>query len=236
MKWRLVLFLTTLLSLGAISQNPLGTWSFTNFKYSLNSRLSLFSEAQLRSLKLYTHFHYHEIKAGVTYEVRKTLNATFCLGKYDTYREGGDFVRPKNADEIRLWPQLTSTQQIGKLKVELRYRMELRFTTDGFRLRNRIRGGLIYELGKNKKGYKPIILQLNDELFLGTTTPYFERNRIQAAITFRLDRHSAIQVGFVHQNDFNIKDETGVDFFQLGFLFNLSGKNKPFSDVETRAD
>jgi hypothetical protein len=63
------------------------------------------------------------------------LKEHFDSSKTIKYKEGGDFVLPKNNDEIRLWPQLLLTQQLGKFIVEQRGRVEMRFTKSGYRNR-----------------------------------------------------------------------------------------------------
>ncbi len=105
----------------SVAQNfDLGSWNILNLKYNVNDKWSVFGEAQLRSLKFYTNFHYYEYKGGVNYKFHK--NATFSLGagSYQTYKEGGNFVLPKNNDEFRIWPQLIIFQSLNKLKIEQR--------------------------------------------------------------------------------------------------------------------
>ena len=46
--------------------NGLGTWNVLNIKADIGERWSVFVEPQLRSLRWYDHFHYYEIKGGVT--------------------------------------------------------------------------------------------------------------------------------------------------------------------------
>jgi len=210
----------------------LGTWNVINAKYILSNKLNIFSEAQLRSLKTYDHFHYHEIKAGINYELTKGLKVATCVGKYDTYKEGGNFVLPKNTDEIRWWQQATLDQTLHDLRIEQRYRMESRFTTAGFRIRYRYRVGLSYEFGKPVKHNKPFILSLSNEVFFGTLEPYFERNRIQAALTYKLNKKLAFQAGYIHQFDYKINDETGKDFLQLGIYVEISRVSRESDNIK----
>ncbi|MDR6562187.1 hypothetical protein J2Y60_002317 [Arcicella sp. BE140] len=82
----------------------LGTWSILNVKYNLNEKWSVWGEGQIRSLKFFTNFHYYEYKGGINYKFSKNVVLTIGTGSYQTYREGGDFVLPKNNDEFRIWP------------------------------------------------------------------------------------------------------------------------------------
>jgi len=202
----------------------LGSWNIINVKYNLNNKWSLFGETQLRSLKLYSHFHYYEYKGGFNFKAYKNVQLTLGLGSYQTYKEGGSFVLPKNNDEFRVWPQIFLTQSIGLLKIEQRYRVEMRFTSAGYRNRFRYRLGVVYPFGKETKGFKPFQISVNNELFFTDNEPYFERNRLNFNWLYKFSPQSSISVGYLHQFDYKINDETGRDFFQIGYFLELNRK------------
>ena len=134
------LFIVVFLTSFSFGQSvDLGSWNILNIKYNLNNKWSLFGETQLRSLKFYSHFHYYEYKGGFNFKAYKNVQLSLGLGSYQTYKEGGNFVLPKNNDEFRVWPQILLTQSIGLLKIEQRYRVEMRFTSNGYRNRFRYR-------------------------------------------------------------------------------------------------
>lgn len=216
-----------LLWLGMAAQaqdGTLGSWNTLNIRYGYSPRLSFFAEAQLRSLRFYDHFHYHEYKGGFIYKAYNNVYTGLAIGKYDTYGEGGDFVRPKNNSEIRIWPHLSLMQSIGCLRIEQRYRMEMRFTTFGYRNRFRYRLGAAYPFGNEDKGYKPYLFSITNELFFTDREPYFERNRIAFTLNRRLSPQASLQIGYLHQFDYRINDETGTDFLQIGLFIEWSGK------------
>jgi len=210
----------------------LGTWNILNLKYSLNDKWSFFGEAQIRSLKFYHNFHYYEYKAGVNYKVHKNVKLSLGAGSYQTYKEGGDFVLPKENNEFRLWPQVILFLSIGKVKIEQRYRAEFRFTTRGYRNRFRYRIGLSYSLGKEKNGYKPFQISFSNEIFLTNIEPYFERNRMLLAFNYKPAKVITIQIGYLHQFDYKITDETGSDFLQIGCFIELFRKKSPTKTVD----
>lgn len=143
----------------------LGTWQILNVKYNINHKWGNFFEAQLRSLKFYDQFHYYEFKGGISYKINANFNLSLGAGTYQTYKEGGDFVLPKNNNEFRLWPQIILLQNLGSFKIEQRYRSEFRFTSNGYRNRFRYRFGLQLPFGKEKTGYQPFQISVNNELF-----------------------------------------------------------------------
>lgn len=211
----------------------LGSWNIINLKYTVNSKWSVFGEAQLRSLKFYDDFHYYEYKGAVNFKAHKNLALSIGTGSYQTYKEGGDFVVPKNNDEFRIWPQMVVYQSIGKLKVEQRYRAEFRFTSNGYRNRFRYRLGLSYPFGKENKDYKPFQISATNELFFTDNEPYFERNRLLLALNYKPSKNTTLQLGYLHQFDYKINDETGRDFLQIGYFIEIFRKQTTNNTVDT---
>lgn len=232
------LFLTTIVlffSINTLSAqySDLGSWNILNLKYTYDEKWSVFGEAQLRSLQFYSDFHYYEYKGAVNYKVHKNVTLTLGAGSYQTYKEGGNFVLPKNNDEFRIWPQIIFFQSIGKFKIEQRYRTELRFTSDGYRNRFRYRLGVSYPFGKERNEYKPYQISVSDELFFTNTEPYFERNRFQVAFNYKPTKATTIQIGYLHQFDYKINDETGRDFLQIGYFIELFRKTEQIKSIDT---
>jgi hypothetical protein len=235
MRSRLFLLLAILFSYKGFTQNSgLGSWNILNVKYTISGKWSVFGEAQLRSLKFYNHYHYYEYKGGVTHKIHKNATLSLGAGSYQTYKEGGDFVLPKNNDEFRIWPQVILLQALGKLKIEQRYRAEFRFTSNGYRNRFRYRLGLSHSFGNEKNDYKPFQISASNELFFTDKEPYFERNRLLFAFHYKPSKSTVLQVGYLHQFDYRINDETGRDFLQVGFYFEVLRKRntKTNPDIE----
>ncbi len=213
-------------------QFELGSWNILNVKYKVNDKWSVFGEGQLRSLKFYNHFHYYEFKGGVNYKLHKNFKVSLATGTYQTYKEGGDFVLPKNNDEFRIWPQFILFQSIGNFKIEQRYRAEFRFTSNGYRNRFRYRLGVSYPFGKPKNDYKPYQISLSNELFFTDKEPYFERNRIMFGFNYKPSKTTTLQIGYLHQFDYRINDETGRDFLVVGIYFDLFKKSNNGKEID----
>lgn len=204
--------------------SDLGSWNILNMKYNHSDKLSFFGEAQLRSLKFYNNYHYYEYKGGFNYKVYKNVKLTLGAGSYQTYKEGGDFVLPKNNDEFRIWPQVILFQSVGELKIEQRYRAELRWTSNGYRNRFRYRLGVSYPFGKERNEYKPYQISASNELFFTDKEPFFERNRLLFAFNYKASKSTTLQIGYLHQFDYKINDETGRDFLVVGFYYDIFRK------------
>jgi hypothetical protein len=227
-------FLFCIYSICLIGQsNNLGSWNILNVKYSLNNKWSAFGESQLRSLKFYDDFHYYEFKGGIDFKANSNLKLTLGAGSYQTYKEGGDFVLPKNNNELRLWPQLVLSQSLGKINIEQRYRTEFRFTSNGYRNRFRYRLALSYPFGKEKENFKPFQFGISNEIFFTDNEPYFERNRLLVAFSYKPSKRTTIQIGYLKQFDYKINDETGRDFFQIGYYIELFRKQATSQTLDT---
>ena len=232
MKYWVILF-GFIPSVSIAQTNDLGSWNILNLKYSHNEKWSFFGEAQLRSLKFYDNFHYYEYKGGLNFKAHKNLTLAIGAGSYQTYKEDGDFVLPKNNDEFRIWPQVLVHQSIGKLKIEQRYRAEFRFTSNGYRNRFRYRVGLSYPFGKEINGYKPFQISASNELFFTDKEPYFERNRLLFAINYKPTKTTTLQIGYLQQFDYKINDETGRDFLQVGYFIEIFRKQSINKIIDT---
>lgn len=207
------------------AQNNLGTWNVINLRTDLNNKWSLFGEAQIRSLKLYDHFHYYEYKGGFAFRILPQLQVSLAAGNYDTYREGGNFRTPMVNNETRIWQQIALTQQLGGINIEHRYRTEQRFTSNGYRNRFRYRLGATFPI--QKEGDKTIwYMNINNELFFTDRSPHFERNRFFTGFGRLMNKGLTIQAGYLYQSDYKVFDETGKGFFQITAFINIKNRGK----------
>jgi len=203
------------------AQAQLGTWNVLSVKTSFNEKWGAFAEGQLRSLKFYDDFHYHEFKGGVTYSLDKNFSFAAAAGKYDTYQSGGDFVTPKTSDEVRVFEQLTMSQVLTRVKFEHRYRAEQRFTKDGYKNRFRYRLQMVIPINRNKVEPKSWFINTSGEIFFRDTPQYFERLRAFAGTGYQFTSTHTLMIGYMHQFDYQLVDETGADFLYISFLFDL---------------
>ena len=210
----------------------LGSWNILNFKFTQSDRWSFFAETQLRSLKFYDNFHYYEYKGGFNFGLHKDLKLSLGCGSYQTFKEGGNFQLPKNNNEFRIWPQVILSQSFGKIKIEQRYRTELRFTSNGYRNRFRYRFGITLPVGEVKNGFNKLTFSASNEIFFTDNEPYFERNRAILAVNLKPIKSLTLQLGFIHQFDYKITDETGRDFFQIGVFYEIFRKNGKIESSE----
>ncbi len=59
--------------------------------------------------------------------------------------------------------------------------------------------------------------------------PYFERNRATCNIIYKPNESVNYMLGYLHQFDYKINDETGRDFLQVGVYFLLKSNSLKLS-------
>lgn len=227
MKKIFYLFYFILLTNTALAQDDrdyLGTWNILNVRFHLNEKWSMFGEAQVRSLRTYHHFHYHEVKGALEYKLNSFFSFALGTGDYQTYRRGGNFVEPKQNDEIRTWQQITISQKLDRLRFEHRYRAEQRFQVTGLRNRFRYRASMIIPIRNHSVMPQTWYVNFSDEIFFTDVPPYFERNRLFVGFGHKFTSIFAMQMGLLYQFDYRLTDETGYNFFQISALFDLKLK------------
>jgi len=222
----LVLNILVFSNLSHAQDSTLGSWNILHMDVKFNDNWSMFVEGQIRSLRFYDHFHYYEYKGALVYDLQENSTLALGFGQYRTYSEGGTFVEPIRSDELRLWPQFTLNQKIKRLKIEHRYRAEFRFTNNGYRNRFRLRFGVSHPLLERHIKTGKLSIRANNELFFTNRAPYFERNRSQIQFAYQLNSSIEFQLGYLHQFDYQIVDETGRDFLVVGFFYKLDWKQE----------
>ncbi|HYG14501.1 MAG TPA: DUF2490 domain-containing protein [Bacteroidia bacterium] len=211
---------------GQKNPDPLGSWTILNIRGKITGKWEFFYEGQARSIGLYNKFYYYESpKGGINYNIFKDLSVTVGAGSYNTYKEGGNFERPMSQREIRVWQQLTTKSSYGLLKMEHRYRMEQRFTSNGYR--NRYRYRFTSALPINSKEFKKgtLFSIIWTELFLTNRKPYFERTRLFGGLGYQFTEVFTLQAGWINQYDYSLKGDQNRDFIQATLIFDLDLKS-----------
>ena len=215
-----------LISLQAAAQTDgLGTWSVLSGKYTFNNRWNLYAEAQIRSQQVVHDFFYYEYKGGVSYNFKPNVSALLAVGNYATYKPEGDFTNP-NVTEFRIWEQFVLNNNIGRVKLEHRYRIEQRFISTGYRNRFRYRINALLPFGHKVIESKTLYASLYNEIFVSNEAPFFEQNRMFAGLGYQFDQHVSVLGGFVNRFDHTIAyKEITKNFLQLN-LFLTFGEAK----------
>jgi hypothetical protein len=124
-----------------------------------------------------------------------------------------------------LWEQLVSSQFLGRIKFEHRYRVEQRWLNTGYR--NRFRYRLSANIPINKPKVEPGTLFgiFYDEVFFNNKAPNFERNRVAALLGFQFSKPFAIQTGVLNQYNITSTVNNRKYYFLLNAIYNIQRKS-----------
>lgn len=206
------------------AKSQTGSWNILNAKGTLNDKWSLYAEGQIRSWKFYDHYYYYELKTAVNYNISKNFAVTGGIGTYHTYTNTGNFKHPVTSNEFRTWLQLFMLQNVGRLYIDHRYRIEQRWLTAGYKNRYRYRLNVVVPLNTKTLKDRTVFATGFDELFFTNKTPYFERNRVFGGLGYRSNKHLTLQAGYINQFDYNPVKSFGKGYLQITVF--LSGDLK----------
>ncbi|MGV3630228.1 MAG: DUF2490 domain-containing protein [Bacteroidota bacterium] len=235
----LVIFINT-----AYAQKEIATQSNAWVLYLGNHRISdrwgVHTEYQWRRSGFFEHWQQSLTRFGLDYYTKTGVQYTAGYAWVLTYPYGNQPIQHQFT-EHRIWQQVILKNKIQRVEVQHRYRLEQRFleqwakntthefgsTGFVFRQRARYRFLLNVPLNKDEMADKTLFLSLSDEVFLGfgkgIGKNILDQNRINAAIGWRFDSNSNIQLGYL--NHYLVKSD-GIKAernhtLQLGFTYNL---------------
>ena len=200
--------------------DKLGGWHIINLNYHIDSTWVLYGEIQTRSQKLTDDFYYHEVKGGIAYNFPKRNSLFIGLGDYVIYPYPGNFKSPATAKEFRIWEQFVLNNNVGRVKIEHRYRVEQRWVNNDYRNRFRYRLNPVVPLNHPAVIAHTLFITAFDEVFFTSQAPYFERTRFFAGAGYEFSKEFTVQLGFIRQFDYRTADNgSGKNFIQTSFLF-----------------
>jgi hypothetical protein len=212
-------------SIDSYAQNDeTGTWNILQLQAPINDKWTAWYEAQTRSDLLYNHFYYYEQKAGATFALTPNVNLGYGLGLYGTYKTDFNFENKVNS-EFRQWQQLVINQNVDRVKLENRFRVEQRWINGIFSSRLRYRFNITVPINSPKISPKTFFVSVFDEVFFNVTTaPYYLRNRIYGGIGYQFNAWLTLQGGLLHQFNYNLTSPNEKNFIQFSAIFRPNTK------------
>lgn len=196
--------------------NSFHAWSVYTGSHKLSDKGMLYTEYQWRRADGYKNPQQSLVRLGLDYKVNGNLSVMAGYGWIKTYPYG---IQPVLHDfnENRLFEQANIISAIGKVDIQHRYRIEQRWIDQYVKnsageivqvdpiFRNRVRYRLMVLVPltrKEKTNHIPFV-QINDEVFVGigkgiAKNP-LDQNRFIAAIGWRFNASTNVQVGYLNQ-------------------------------------
>lgn len=195
----MVLFLLNWTILSAQSPST-GSWFAYSGNHAFNKHWNWWNDIQHRNHGIGSDFEQFIFRTGIGYNLTENNN-NLLLGYArilsDLY-QGSSQVKT-HSSEHRIFQQLITRQNWGRVFLQHRYRLEERFFTNDFRVRFR------YSLSMNIPFNKPLItkhavyLAASNEIFLHLNSPVFDRDRIYTGIGYALSNTLRVESGIMYQ-------------------------------------
>lgn len=191
-----LLFLFPLLSFA--QESKLGNWMIVFGNKSFDKGYFWHHEVQYRNYDAIGDLEQLLLRTGIGKNISDNANALLGYGfiRSENYVNDNDKIV---INEHRIYQQLISKQNIGKLRMQHRYRFEQRWVESDFRLRFRYFLGMNYPIWKKTDAPNEIYLSAYDELFINTKATVFDRNRLYGGIGYRLNKMLRFELGYMNQ-------------------------------------
>lgn len=216
--------------------NKIG-WASFNFGFKLNSKLDITADYQLRRDELGLKTQQHQWRAGLQYTINKKASVLVGYSFIETFPFGDPRfpLSPSkvNYPEHRIYEQLVLKDQIGKVELTHRYRLEQRFGAyqpivnsheiQEWRYTNRFRYLLRFQVP-----FKGETTDVKEWYFAGYNEIFVSFGHFVRYNMFDQNR-SALLLGYKFSKSFRIEAGPYAQIAQLGSLRNVSG----YSDNKT---
>ncbi len=181
-------------------ESNLGNWLIYIGNKKLNNTWNIHHEVQYRNYDAVGDLEQLLLRTGLGYTFNESKN-NILLGYGYILSENyiGDTNEKATVNEHRVFQQFTSKQNIGKLKMNHRYRFEQRFVEDDFKMRLRYFLGFNYPLQNKEDGKSPLYLSAYNEVFLNTESDVFDRNRVYGGLGYRFSENLKLELGYMNQ-------------------------------------
>ena len=214
LKYCIVIFLISVLSIHA--QNDIGNWLMYFGTNKISEKLSIHSEVQYRNHTISpTNIEQLLIRTGLNYHLKPNASATFGYAHIGNHVYKSDRKSPET-EEHRIWQQFLTTNNLGRIKFEHRYRLEERFIESDFKIRFRYRLMLFLPVNRPTLEKGSLYLGIYDELFINGKARFFDRNRLYAGLGYQYSGNTHFQLGVLRQE---VQSEAKT-FLQFGLIHN----------------
>ncbi|MDG1396239.1 MAG: DUF2490 domain-containing protein [Flavobacteriales bacterium] len=177
--------------------SDVGNWLIYIGNKKVNSRFNLHNEIQYRNYDAIGDLEQLLLRTGLGYTF-KDNSSNLLLGYGYVVSENYKDENEKYAiNEHRIFQQFTSSQTIGSIKIQHRYRFEQRFVERDFiqRFRYFVSFNIPLKIKKNTQTY----LSVYNEIFMNTNSPVFDRNRLYGGIGYNINNNIRIEIGYMNQ-------------------------------------
>ncbi|WP_375583968.1 DUF2490 domain-containing protein [Cyclobacterium xiamenense] len=200
-----ILSLLFLLPVSLLAQtSEVGNWMIYFGNKKISDKWNWHHEVQYRNFNAIGDTEQLLLRTGIGYNLSENNN-NLLFGYGFIYSEPylGDTDAKTHFNEHRIYQQFITRQTTGRVSFQHRYRFEQRFFQDDTRLRLRYFLGITLALNRSQLLDHTLYLSTYNELFVTTTQPVFDRNRLYGGLGYRLSKYLRTEIGFMNQRTSN---------------------------------
>lgn len=195
----LIFFVSSSLSFS--QDSDLGNWIICFGNKKINAKLNWHHEVQYRNYNAIGDLEQLLLRTGVGYNLTENNNNLLL---------GYGFIRSENYigildekvafNEHRIYQQFITKQNIGRVKVQHRYRLEERWVDDAdFKMRFRYFLALNVPLNNKDMIDNTVYLSGYNEIFLNHKNGIFDRNRLYGGVGYKVNSLMRFELGYMNQ-------------------------------------
>ena len=200
-KIKAIVIITLLLPFWLFSQkSDLGNWLIYIGNKKLNNGFDIHNEVQYRNYNAIGDLEQLLIRTGLGYNLTENNNNVLLGYGYILSKNYlGETDDKVSIEEHRIFQQFITKQNIGKIGLSHRYRLEERFVESDFKMRFRYSLGLKIPLQNKENGKNSFYLSGYNEIFLNTKSAFFDRNRIYGGLGYQFSKDLRFELGYMNQ-------------------------------------
>lgn len=203
--------------------NNTNVWLHYSGKNKFSEKLSFTLEGTMRYADGFSEKQQWFVRPSIDYQFSKSFGASIGYTYCDTYVYGEIPMNKITIPEQNIWLQGTFTHNVKDLKFIHRLRDENRFVgiaalnnkgefeIANYEYRNRLRYMFLLNQPLIKKdGKAKVFAVLGDEVFVNIgvkdAKTLVQQNRVIGGFGYNFDAHHQIQINYIHQNIWNLKN------------------------------
>lgn len=220
------LFVFFWITISVFGQDETGNWLMYFGTNNINEKLSIHTEIQYRNHTIApVNIEQLLLRTGLNYHFDKNSLVTAGYAYIGNHLYKSDRSSPE-VEEHRIWQQFITTNNLWRLKLEHRYRMEERFIKKEFNTRFRYRLMFFLPINKPEIREGTLFVGVYDEIFINGKEELFDRNRLYGGLGYQFSKNVNLQAGFLYQR---LRD-AGKGFLQFGIVFNTDLRKEELNE------
>ncbi len=219
------MFISTLLltNFATAQKSDIGNWFIYFGNQKINNKWNWWNEVQYRNYNFVGDLQQLLLRTGIGYNLTENNNnILFGYAFINSQRYLPNSDTKIGTNEHRIYQQLITRQNFGRVFIQHRYRIEERFLPDDFQMRFRYFLSFNIPINNKTMTEKTIYASAYNEIFLNVQNSIFDRNRLYGALGYVINKNFRIEVGFMAQ----ILENTNRNQFQIVLFNNLPFNNK----------